>query len=683
MKRLTDWRSLLGLGIVFWSAVNVAAYFVVHRPWGSEGLPAIGRCLLDGYIAATVMALTAGLGRSILSRAGWDGSLAELHPLERVALQAALGLGVSALLILGVGLLGGVQHWLAWLALGLGVVALNKSVWEWLRELYLSVGAATQRLSGLQWLAAGFFGLVTFIHLLQALAPPIAWDSLAYHLQLPRHYLQTGRIVFYPQNLYSGFPQTAEMNYLWAMTAGSPAAAGVLGWAVGLLGLLGLEGFSRRLWGEQAAWLAPAFLLTGSSLSRALSSAYVDSWLILFGLGALIGLERYSAAGQRNWLFLAGGMAGLAAATKYTAGVLCLAWMGAIAWRNWKFVKLRDRLRTFLVDSSLFLLTAGLLCVPWLTRNFIWSGNLFYPAALSNASLDPWWQLFLPGTPEPRSFWRDLLLPLEATWYGVEKGAVAGKPPYDANIGPLLLAFLPGLGVGWRRWSPAQQRVTGLLLAAGGATWMIWAGLAHRAHELIFTRHYYALFPALAFLAVGGYLALSDLSLGAVRPGRLAAAILALALLLSAVHEVNRLAEADPLPVLLGKQSEADYLTQRLGWHFPALQATAEVPSAKLTLLLWEPRAFYCAGNCLPDATLRNWWYLRRTYGSAANITAALRQSGIDALLVHEAGAALLREQGTLYQGEDWGEFELLKENYLQPLARFGEAYTLYGWRTP
>ena len=91
--------------------------------------------------------------------------------------------------------------------------------------------------------ATGWMALVILgFTLITALAPPLKFDALVYHLALPRHYLLTGRMDYVPQIMYWGMPQTAEMLYTWAMSLGSEPAAVVLGWLVGLVTLLGLMG---------------------------------------------------------------------------------------------------------------------------------------------------------------------------------------------------------------------------------------------------------------------------------------------------------------------------------------------------------------------------------------------------------------------------------------------------------
>ena len=68
-----------------------------------------------------------------------------------------------------------------------------------------------------------------------ALVPPgLLWaeegngyDVLEYHLEMPREYLESGRIEYASHNVYANFPANAEMLYLLAMVVHGGALAGI------------------------------------------------------------------------------------------------------------------------------------------------------------------------------------------------------------------------------------------------------------------------------------------------------------------------------------------------------------------------------------------------------------------------------------------------------------------------
>jgi hypothetical protein len=134
-------------------------------------------------------------------------------------------------LVLAIGVVGLLKPWLMWLLLALGILFFWSDILSWFRDWK---GLFRGEQSKLSWISAVFVLFISLLGLLQALAPPLKWDSLVYHLEMPRQYLDAGEIIYLENNLFVGFPQLAEMNYTWAMALRSGQTAGVLGCAVGL-----------------------------------------------------------------------------------------------------------------------------------------------------------------------------------------------------------------------------------------------------------------------------------------------------------------------------------------------------------------------------------------------------------------------------------------------------------------
>ena len=136
-------------------------------------------------------------------------------------------------------------------------MVLRRSIAAWLRgwrglaELWRESGPFERALAGLS-------GPIFLAALVLALAPPIRFDSLVYHLALPNAYLQAGRVSYLPWIVMSGMPQTAELLYAWAIALGGTQAAVVLGWMFGLLAVVGLLGCLRRAFDPRAAWVGQA-----------------------------------------------------------------------------------------------------------------------------------------------------------------------------------------------------------------------------------------------------------------------------------------------------------------------------------------------------------------------------------------------------------------------------------------
>ena len=140
-----------------------------------------------------------------------------LSRLERVVFALAVGLSGISLFTLVVGLLGGLQsaRWYiaaavalaiatAWMSVKHGRAAAEKgSVGEFERS-WPTIAL---------WLAVPFVAVL----LLGSLLPPVDFDVLEYHLQVPKEWYQQGRITFLSHNIYGNMPLGAEILSLPAM----------------------------------------------------------------------------------------------------------------------------------------------------------------------------------------------------------------------------------------------------------------------------------------------------------------------------------------------------------------------------------------------------------------------------------------------------------------------------------
>src|SRR5574341_787483 len=310
-RRLPVWLALI------WLAALTIGYVLFHYP-------VIGRAVLDIVAVAVLVTLGGGLGRVLA------GDLALLDAQARPAIQALLGLGLLALIILGIGMAGLLPStwlgllpptWLAWAITAAPLIALGRPALEWWRGLGGALRLTFEPLSDpfLRWLRTGALFLLALAVVL-ALAPPTKWDALTYHLAGPQAYLTAGQIIAVPENHFLGFPQIVEMLYLWLMLLARPQTAAILHWCVGVFALLLVLALARRAGKPLAGWVAVIALLVGESLWAEFSYPYNDLGLLAFVAAALVLILTWEGEPQREGLVpLAGVMTGLAMGVKYTA----------------------------------------------------------------------------------------------------------------------------------------------------------------------------------------------------------------------------------------------------------------------------------------------------------------------------------------------------------------------------
>jgi hypothetical protein len=649
---------LAASALLIWTTLVLGVYFTVHKPWPLVVRSAPVIMLIDLLLGLALIGLAGGLGGRVLS------SLSTLDPLERFALRLAMGVGILGLGTLVLGMFGALAPWIGWVVLGVGLIWLRRSTWAWALDLR-SVPEWFHRTTRFGRILACLIAVLVLLGLLRALAPPIKWDALVYHLDIPKRYLAAGSVFISGDNPFLGMPQIAEMMYTWAMALRGGPTAAVFGWAVGVAALIGIIGFAGKLFGPRVAWIAPAALLSGASLARSLGWAYVDMWLVLFGLGMIVALEEFARTQKPSWLLCTGLLAGFGMLTKYSGMAILIAGLVSILglMKSWK-----QALKWMAYIAGPALAVASV----WLIKNLIHFGNPFYPFFFPTEAMSAVRQAFLSGPAPQRSLLADLFLPWGATMTGVE-----GGPGYAASIGPLYLALIPGLAVGWRTVEQQARRSLSLMLRFALTGWAVWALGSHVSGTLSQARLYWGFFPALAVLAGAGFEGAAGIRIASVRVGRVLGALVILTFGLVTLGELAHFTSTNPLSVLTGSRSETDYLAANLGWFEPAMGAINELPSDADVLFLWEARGFYCQVKCRPDTIIDRWYTARRMIGGPQAILSAWSRSGVTHILLYQTGMRFVRETDMRYDPDDWQNLTDFLAG-LTPVQVFGDAYSLY-----
>jgi Dolichyl-phosphate-mannose-protein mannosyltransferase len=660
------WAAIV-TAVILWVFVIVAAYFWAHKPFDAGMVGGLARSLLSVAVWLGMVWVSMALGLRITGQ-----SLADESPAVRLALAAGIGLGLLSLLTLALGLVGLLRPLVAW---GL-MVALGALLRRDLRAALADLRAAghLRPASGFQRWVALYIGVSLALIFMAALAPPTAWDALVYHLTGPRLFVQAGRVA-HPIDLpYLGFPQLGEMQFTLGILLVGDGPASLLHFGYGLLALIVTAALAQRVFGASAAWLAAALLASVPTFLSLMSRAYVDVTLLFYATAACYAFVRWREcrAGGQNWLLVMGALCGFAAGVKYTAIAIPLALGLSVAWTS-----RRDGLRA--VAGRLVPLGAVcvILTLPWLLKNWLTTGNPFYPFFFQGAYWDAWraWWYDRSGsglaTTAP---WRLVLAPLEATVLGTE-----GGEPYDATIGPLLLVAAPLLVVAWRSLKAEERAITGHLLFFFGVNYALWlAGLA-RSALLVQTRLLLPVFGVAAVLGAAGLDRLAGLRRPQLDVGWLVRAVVSLTLALLLFSTLAAFLRSNPLPVALGLESRDDYLARRLGVYHLALQGVNALPPGSRVVFLWEPRSYACRVDCWPDALLDRFLHMTQLYSDADAIAQAWVQAGVTHVLLYRSGMqAIVEAKFDPVAPRDLAIMADLQSRHLSPVGEWGDAYALY-----
>jgi hypothetical protein len=324
----------------------------------------------------------------------------------------------------------------------------------------------------------------------------------------------------------------------------------------------------------------------------------------------------------------------MAFGTKYTAGLLVPLGLLAIVWigkQDWR-------------AARRYLLAAFVLALPWLLRNAFATGNPFYPLLLPGGAMDAFRLNYYQGF-APQGNWMDaMLLPLRATFAGIEGGRIGDAPGYESSVGPLLLIFgalalLPG---GDKKTGRNLKHIVAMITVGGLVAW----GIAGRlSGHLIRTQLYFALFPAFAALAGFGFAAAERMRLPKLRLGRLLDALVCVSLGLNALQVGLKAMDSGIFQVWSGQINEEAYLERNLGLYALVMSSLADqLPANARVLMLWEPRGYACAPSCDPDEIIDRWPHDLAAFGSADAVLANWRAVGYTQVLYYRLGARFIYE---------------------------------------
>jgi 4-amino-4-deoxy-L-arabinose transferase-like glycosyltransferase len=626
MKHSQNRQLLFGLFVLGWLLSTFIGYIYIHRPFSAGDLVGILAGIWRTLIAIILISLAGGIG-SLTSLRKLD-----IHPFAIAMLTSAFGLGVISTSILLVGATLGINFFL-WIILIITGILLRKQIFAWWKY-WQPVNDYWQTTSKLGKTILSLTIIILACQYFIALAPPLQFDALTYHLALPKAYIQTGHILYQPDNVFWGMPQLIEMLYTLLMLAGGSEAAPIFGWWIGILTLAGIVGIAEKTFSRDSAWVVVASLICASGFTNSISSGYVEWATMLFGLAMLICLSQWLLKDDLSNLAMAGVFAGMAIGTKYTAGIALLTGFAVIL-----LLRKSYSLKQVVTHLAIFGGMALALTLPWLIKNILATSNPFYPLFFASGAMDSVHLKQYQNKPLFQDWSRLILLPLQITVFGVDGGA-----GFSASIGPLLLGLSPLALLNWHEKTEEQRlmiKMIGIILLTG---FLFWAVGSQFSDKLIQTRLYFAFFPAWALLCAAGYMAISRVKVQGIRFGNITVAFIILAMGFNTFFTITNTLKSDAVLAALNPEKGENYRENNLGPYAVAMQAIKTLPENAHIVMLWETRGFDCIPKCDSDEVIDRWptdWII---YGSKDAIVKAWKKKGYTHVLINRVGANFIQK---------------------------------------
>lgn len=215
--------------------------------------------------------------------------------------------------------------------------------------------------------------VLAIVNLIGALGPELAFDSLWYHLTIPKLYLANNRIEFISGNLlyYAQLPKMGEMLYIPSLLFLNEIGAKLTHFTFGLLCCLTLFNLSRSFLSKKWSLLVVLVFYSNLVVSWLSITSYVDLTRTFFEILAFSSFFMYFKKGKTKYLILSALLLGFAASVKVVAILTVGLYM--------VLLKSSHKKQNFLKEAVVFIISFALPLAPYVLVSLFQTGNPFYP----------------------------------------------------------------------------------------------------------------------------------------------------------------------------------------------------------------------------------------------------------------------------------------------------------------
>jgi 4-amino-4-deoxy-L-arabinose transferase-like glycosyltransferase len=492
---------------------------------------------------------------------------------ERLLVDISLGLGVLSLVGFAVSALQLLKSPLLIIIYAvfaiIGVVSIIKGDWHIKRSFALSHFRDKKSLA-----TAILLAIIAIAVLIPALAPPSMsdWDSLAYHLSVPKLYLEHGGMYYISFMSHSNFPMLMETLYTLPLKLGHPAAAKMVTYLTAILLIASVVTLAKKHFDEKSAPFAAVALAGMPIVMWLATTAYIDLSTALYMVLAVHLLLNY-LDGDRACLVGSAFAAGFAASTKMT-GLIVIPLIAA-----WLVVSRKaSGINSRYTKPLLFVVVALLVCSPWYIKTYIYTGSPVYPFFYSIFGGRDWTSELAANYASLQAKFgmghditAFLMLPYNLAFHS--------ERFYDTPglfVGPIFLVGLPVLMLAKYR----SRKLVGLGLFFL-ALLVTWFGLTHQSRYLV---------PGFAILAV----IIAALAYGNER-FRVSRYALWVVFVITSLFGIWTLYPAitNASPVVFGRESRDEFLTRTLDVYPADKWINDNLPKDAKVALFGDTRGFY------------------------------------------------------------------------------------------
>ncbi|MEA1963815.1 MAG: glycosyltransferase family 39 protein, partial [Candidatus Aerophobetes bacterium] len=328
--------------------------------WGS-----IGETFFRLFLLFIFLLINIGLGKKILK---WLKFKIEFF-LESLLFSLGVGLAIFTFLLIGLGLAGLFNRWVAHLLLLWAFLFTYKEIEDVISQIKVKFKSITlSRISSLEIVLFLILFIQIIFNLFGALVLPSGWDALSVHLVMPKEWGRLHRLIRVPYLRFGGnTPYNIGILYGMALLIKDAILAKLIHFSFGILTGIGVYALSKRYFSHRVGLLASVIFYTVPIVSWQSTTAYVDLGFTFYAFLAVYAFVNWINSKRRGWLFISAVITGLSLGSKYTGflwmGILCL---GVLI--NDLFFK-KEKFIVLVKNFSLFTILGGLIGSFWYLRS--------------------------------------------------------------------------------------------------------------------------------------------------------------------------------------------------------------------------------------------------------------------------------------------------------------------------
>ncbi len=555
---------------------------------------------LTGYIFSVILLLLSYLlifaitflsGKKIISIIGYNPDSLIMDFLFSIG----IGFGLLMLLTFGIGITGFLYKEIIYsILISFLVILLIISR----KEIKATIQSIIQKSSSISSIDNFSLFLISFFILTgvscfaETTLLPASWDSIAYHLKIPADYISHHRIIPLIYNFNANTSHNMELLYTLAMLIKGPDLAQLFNLSFFVLSGVGIYSLCRKFSTLKLSLLGVGIFLANGFAIDTITTADVDMGLTFFFLLGMLAFITYTEQKSLCWIVLMGFYAGICLGIKYT-GCFCLIAL-FICLLVHALLEKQKKMRI-----TLYLCVSMLIFLPWMVKNYYFTGNPIYPMLFSIFDGINWSKVqaeqlehFHKSIGMGREFLQYLLLPWNITIHvGLDYKSFLGK------ITPLFLMILPAFLL------LSKEKIYWYLFIACGVFFACWAYYFQNLRYLV------PVFPLLSILCVIGLQRMTQVE-GSFNPTRVLSHISAILIVVVMAKEgaVYIKKVPDHLNILAGNESSETYLSKNVQPYEMFQYINKKLPESSKLFFIWENRGFYCKREYISDLIYEASW---------------------------------------------------------------------------